>query len=423
MKKIKNPELKGCALLVRGFVKQNKTAFMAAAVFFALAAAVGISEARGSSGQGIVTRRAAGGSDTSMTFSYITEDGSENELTIDVSAIELEAEEAELLLEEAAAQWEEVFLGENESADQVKMDLYFPESLIEGMVEISYQSSDYSLIDAGGSVLTENLPQEGAQVMITAEFSCGDYSMQESRYLYLVWPDEGSSEWIYLKLLSTVKELEESSRLSETFSLPDSVEGYSITWTGEGSSSWQYFLIIGAAVFICFVLRDKENEKKAKKERQERLAAEYPAMVEQISLLLGSGMSIRHAWERIIKTYRLLKQTNDKYEDRIYIEEMEITLREIEGGWPEKAAYERFGSRIGLIPYRRFSSLLSQNISKGSQDIRALLKAEAGEAMEMRKNHARKLGEEASSKLLFPMMVIFVLLIAVLMVPALMSLQ
>lgn len=53
----------------------------------------------------------------------------------------------------------------------------------------------------------------------------------------------------------------------------------------------------------------------------------------------------------------------------------------------------------------------------------ALLEQEAEEAFEERKNSAKKLGEEAGTKLLFPMLLMLGIVIAIIMVPALLSFQ
>ena len=48
---------------------------------------------------------------------------------------------------------------------------------------------------------------------------------------------------------------------------------------------------------------------------------------------------------------------------------------------------------------------------------------EAADAFEERKNLAKKYGEEAGTKLLLPMMIMFGIVVAVIMVPAMMSMQ
>ena len=98
--------------------------------------------------------------------------------------------------------------------------------------------------------------------------------------------------------------------------------------------------------------------------------------------------------------------------------EMQRTHQEIQKGCGEKEAYERFGQRIGMPEYRRLASLLARNLEKGTRDLCELLSAESQEAWENRKFQAKKLGEEAGMKLLFPMLLLFVLILIILLYPA-----
>ena len=100
-----------------------------------------------------------------------------------------------------------------------------------------------------------------------------------------------------------------------------------------------------------------------------------------------------------------------------------MTCHEIESGVSEARALERFGDRIGLHRYRKFCSLVTQNLRKGTRGLGLLLEQEAADAFEERKNLAKKYGEEAGTKLLLPMMIMFGIVVAVIMVPAMMSMQ
>lgn len=364
-----------------------------------------------------VTRQEEGGSGENRTFSYQVGEGEQQEITLEIKPVERSGEEAEKLLEQAVTEWESTYLSENESENNISEPLNLPNQFCDGLVAVSYESSDYDILDTDGSIFRDNIPEDGALVELTAEFSYAGYTRRESCWLRIVLPKRGSVEWVSWQLGKDAAKTEENTREKETFLLPSEVDGYKIRWENEEDAQWMYFVFLGIAAAFCLEWRTKEAKRKAEKERQDRLIFEYPQMVEQFSLLLGSGMPIRSAWERILLTeQKMREETNQKM--RLFIEEMWITYREIAKGCGEREAYERFGSRIGLIPYRRFGAILSQNLSKGTRDIQELLKDEAREALEMRKNHARKLGEEAGTKLLFPMLLMFVLILLVLLVPA-----
>lgn len=134
-------------------------------------------------------------------------------------------------------------------------------------------------------------------------------------------------------------------------------------------------------------------------------------------MLIGSGMTIRRAWERILWMEERMQKVRGS-QTHLFQTEMQITYQEVQKGCGEKEAYERFGQRIGMPEYRRLSSLLARNLEKGTRNLCDLLSAESQEAWENRKFQAKKLGEEAGMKLLFPMLLLFVLILIILLYPA-----
>lgn len=406
---------------LKGMLQEHKKTILVLAVFLLLALGIAVRDYLDVPRDAAeVIRQEEGGIGESRTFSCQVDEGEQQEITLEVNPVERSGEDAEILLGQAVTEWESMYLGENKSENIISEPLNLPNRFCDGLVAVSYESSDYNILDTDGSIFQDNIPEDGALVELTAEFSYAGYSRRESCWLKIVLPERGSMEWVVWQLRKDAAETEENTREKETFLLPSEVDGHQIRWENEEDAQWMYFVFLGIVAAFWLEWRTKETQRKAKKERQDRLIFEYPQMVEQISLLLGSGMTIRGAWERMLLTeQKMREETNQKM--RLFIEEMWITYREIAKGCGEREAYERFGSRIGLIPYRRFGAILSQNLSKGTRDIQELLRAESREALEMRKNHARKLGEEAGTKLLFPMLLMFVLILLVLLVPAIQS--
>ena len=88
---------------------------------------------------------------------------------------------------------------------------------------------------------------------------------------------------------------------------------------------------------------------------------------------------------------------------------------------PEETAYENFGRRCGLPTYIKLGSLLAQNLRKGSSGLTALLEKEAFLSLQQHRTAARKMGERASMRMLFPMLLMFVDVMLIMMVPAMLS--
>ncbi len=362
---------------------------------------------------GLVFREAEGGNTQKQTFNFsIYEGESTQELEISVAPVVREEEAIYALLLEALEEWEAVFLGENSSVNEVRSNLYLPDSACEGEVSITHASSDPSVLKKDGTVQTEGLTEEGVLVELTAQFTCDGYTQIETRTLSVLPPKEGSSAWILQSLQQAVEQLEASSREQSVFALPQTIEGYTVIWQEKKSYRWVVVLVLGIVAAVCIQQQELQNRRKQEKIRKEQLLREYPHMIDQFCVLVNAGMPIRRAWERMLYA----EQGNRQHS--LYVEEMWITYREIRQGRGEREAYERFGHRIGLMPYKKFSSILTQNLSKGTRNMQELLKAESAQAMDMRRMRAKKLGEEAGTKLLFPMLVMLMLILLVLLLPA-----
>ena len=94
---------------------------------------------------------------------------------------------------------------------------------------------------------------------------------------------------------------------------------------------------------------------------------------------------------------------------------------EMDSGVAEMEAYRRFGERCGQMKYKTFSTILIQNLQKGSHRMEDLLEKEALEAWDERKRKARVLGETAATKLLVPMVMMLAVVMAIIMIPAFLS--
>lgn len=149
---------------------------------------------------------------------------------------------------------------------------------------------------------------------------------------------------------------------------------------------------------------------------------QYADMVSNLALLLGAGMNVSSAWNRLTTNYTNKRNKKTICEKEVY-EEMLKTAYEIKNGMGEERAYERFGERCGGYRYRKFGNLLAQNLRKGSRGLTKLLEQEAEAAFEERKSMARKLGEEAGTKMLFPMILMLGAVMLILAFPAIRSME
>lgn len=199
--------------------------------------------------------------------------------------------------------------------------------------------------------------------------------------------------------------------------LPTKLEGKKIVWTRPGDTSGT--LLAGLAFLAASVLIGAQNREEQKKlqRRGEELLLDYPALVMKFTLLVQAGMTARRAFQKIGEDYLRRKKIRPRYA----YEEIVTACREMDGGVSELDAYRRFGERCSQVQYKIFSTLLIQNLQKGGRQLSDMLERESLAAWEERKRKARVLGETAATKLLFPMVLMLLVVMAIIMIPAFLS--
>lgn len=173
------------------------------------------------------------------------------------------------------------------------------------------------------------------------------------------------------------------------------------------------FLIAAMAILV---MKGREEQVQLQK-RYEELLMDYPGLIMKFTLLVQAGMTVRKAFQKISLDYGRKRKRNP----RPAYEEIRIVCYEMESGVSESEAYRRFGERCGQVKYKTFATLLIQNLQKGSRQMADMLERESTEAWEERKRKARVLGEAAATKLLVPMIMMLIVVMAIVMIPAFMS--
>lgn len=199
--------------------------------------------------------------------------------------------------------------------------------------------------------------------------------------------------------------------------LPDNWNGQTLQWKKKGDRSGT--LLATMALFAAFAVMMKKaretQEELAKK--SEQLLMDYPSLVMKFTLLVQAGMTARKAFQKIALDYLKWKPQKPRYA----YEAIVTACHEMDSGVAELEAYRRFGQRCGQMKYKTFSTLLIQNLQKGSRRMADMLEQEAMEAWDERKRKARVLGEAAATKLLVPMILMMAVVMAIIMIPAFLS--
>lgn len=356
--------------------------------------------------------------ETRLSAGVITGENKSEEFDIGLSvpARIYSREEADALFEQMSESADDLLLNGNDNPDHIMRPLKLITSVSGYPFTISWESSDYELIDYDGIVHNEDLT-EPKMVQLTGDCSYMGNHWYLIRDLQVVPKELTASEMIYEEIMASIQKADEKSSTSDHITLPASVFGKSLSWT-EKLNDLSPMILFGVLLLCVFIVPFRESEINSQiKKRSRDLLIEYPAFVSQLTLLLGAGMSVRNCLVGMGKKAGKKSSKGNTCLEK----ELIITAHELEVGISEPEAIEHFGKRCKTREYMRFSALLIQNMKKGSSDLIGMLKAESEDAFTLRKNEARKLGEEASTKLLLPMVMMLTVVMIIIMVPAYMS--
>lgn len=338
-------------------------------------------------------------------------------IAVAVTERQLTAVEIQQIWSEARTQLETWILGSNSSTEQVTTDLDLINSIPGTPVSITWYSSDYSLVNYEGKVDVTKLVELNQQVNLTAELSYGDWEETVVIPIYVTAEELSTREASRAEIHEALVELIDEQLYEDTIILPSEIAERSVRFYREPEQTPGILVALAIISIVGIFAAMESNRKKQKEMRKHQLQLDYPEVVSKLTLLMEAGMTIRLAWEKIISDYQKYYVGRCKYA----YEEMILTYNQMQIGVPEEKAYQQFGKRCGSILYLRFSSVLVQNLQKGTKSILPLLKKEAEEARLERKEHARQLGEEAGTKLLLPMAGMLILVLVIVMIPAFLS--
>lgn len=367
-----------------------------------------------------VLRRGNYGSGTQDVALEVEIDGKKSPFTVQIKEQRYKGEELPKQFALAADKLEKLVLGKNKDPGHVRSNLNLVEMIPETGIEVAWQLSNYEVLNLLGELQRDKLPEQGVPVELIATMSYGEASMIHSFAVHLFPPKETGGAKQIRKLMELTQKAESETTQSRYLLLPETVEGEKIKWKYPKDNRFIGLFALGIVGAGGIYLQQLQGEKEKQKKRKQQLTKEYPRLISQLTLFLGAGMSVRSTWFKMVEQYELHKK--QKGENAAY-EEMCYTMHELQGGVSEAECYERFGSRCKLAPYRKFAVLLSQNLRKGTRGLNELLKREAAEAFEDRKKQARKLGEEAGTKLLGPMFLMLAVVLVIIVVPAFLTIQ
>ena len=143
---------------------------------------------------------------------------------------------------------------------------------------------------------------------------------------------------------------------------------------------------------------------------------DYPGLIMKFTLLVAGWNDCSKYVQEDGFGYK------NKNEKRIAYEELVTACHEMESGISEMEAYRRFGERCGHVKYKTFATLLIQNLQKGSRQYgRKCWKKNLWKPGMTGKEKQKFKEKTATTKLLFPMILMLGVVMAIVMLPACLS--
>ena len=343
--------------------------------------------------------------------------------SVEVSERQYSAKEVQELFSRIIRKMDRLILAGNETLDRVDEDLDLVTDIPGEPVKVSWELDRYDVMDIQGKLKEQNISEKGVLVKLNAVLTYTANEKEQASYqcVACVYPKKLSGEE------STKKNVEEAIKKADTATkekkkliLPEMLDTNELRYYQAFNERGPVITVMGMMIGILLYALQKQNIRKAEEERKKQMIEDYPEVISKLTLYLGAGMTVKKAWRKITEGY--MKEKEDKNERYVY-EEMRQTCHEMDSGVTEAEGYENFGRRCDLQIYIRLGALLSQNLRKGTKGLSELLKLESIQAFEERKARAKRLGEEAGTKLLLPMFLMLAVVLIIVIVPAFLTMQ
>ena len=312
-------------------------------------------------------------------------------IVIEVSERMLTDRELEILFKECAGGLDRWIEENKDASGKISQELQLPESLDGYPFEILWR---------------ENVEGElKAYLYYGEEMYCHTLFVERNR----MSDGEASMEE---RLCQEIEKQNIETQYDEMLTLPAELDGGNIVWR-EVTENYSGLLMIAAAVVAIgvFFLKDRDlHDELLNRKRNMRMS--YPVILNKFVLYMGAGLTVRGSFLKIASDYQGREEGMEAYE------EMLISCNELNAGISESQVYESFGSRTGLQEYARFATMLSQNLKKGNAALLTRLREESEKAQLENLQYRKKLGEEAQTKLLIPMVMMMAIVMLLVMIPA-----
>jgi tight adherence protein C len=174
-------------------------------------------------------------------------------------------------------------------------------------------------------------------------------------------------------------------------------------------------LAYGALLSLLLPIVQYQQCSRELKRRKLDMLISLPELLNQLMLLTGAGETVPQALIRIVEGRQ---QDKDPL-----LQELLPVVQVLRMNGSFAKGMEDFSKRCGLQEVSLFTTTLLLNYKRGGDDLVMSLRELSVTLWEKRKAVAKTLGEEASSKMVFPMVLIFFMVMVVVAAPAMLMMN
>ena len=314
--------------------------------------------------------------------------------------------------------------GNNTSLAKVTTSLNLPENIEGYPFEITYEFSEEDYIWIDGTLNKEEQGKlrkgETHTTYVTAKAVYRQYE-QSKKYTVCIFPKTDKVQHgLFYKVEQYLKNKESGDRYSKEVKLPSTYKTVKIKEEQEGVGNWGIFILVLAVCLFIPVhnyLKLREDGEKCQSEAER----DFPVIVHLLTLYMGAGLSFFSAVKRVGENYQ--KQQRQGREKKYAFERILIMEQQMNNGISQKDACYNWGMQFKTDSYQKLSLILMQSFTKGAKEAAILMETEEREAFSRRVDRAKREGEEASTRLLLPMILLLGEVMLLVMYPALIRFQ
>ena len=334
--------------------------------------------------------------------------------SLNISAVILSEKEKEKVLKKFADGLADTIVPRDEDGRRVAAeDIKLPEKDPDTGINMIWKSSDPDIISEDGKVDVVPLNGKSRNVTLSAELTL-DGKSRDFDMDVLVKDDPGLYASSVEKQIGDTAEQIADSTSGKAVLLPEKTDGgIKLRWSKPDGSSAVLIIAVGLLFCFCIYASRYYRAKKNAKRYRAAVAADFPEVVDKLTLLLNSGLTVFSALMRISQDYErheIYGRSPAAVEIAAIGKRVESTNSSIVEEWKEFAARMESGELL------RFCTILEDNMSKGSELCRKL-ENESDELRDMKKKSMQQYIRSIDSKMMFPMLIMLFSLILVTISP------